>query len=49
MGHGRGQIPHRSVCEEPETSSSRYLPHGHVVIIENAYKNEDECSFISFL
>lgn len=31
MGHGRGQIPHSSVCEEPETSSSRYLPHVHVV------------------
>lgn len=31
MGHGRGQIPHSSVREEPETSSSRYLPHVHVV------------------
>lgn len=28
MGHGRGQIPHGSLCEEPETPPSRYLLHG---------------------
>lgn len=31
MGHRRGQIPHGSLCEEPETPSSRYLFHVHSV------------------
>lgn len=30
MGHGRGQIPHGSLREEPETPSSRYLLHVEV-------------------
>lgn len=46
MGHGRGQVPHGSVCEEPETSSSRYPPH---VITEPACENEDECRCLFFL
>lgn len=31
MGHGRGQIPHGSLCEEPETPPSRYLLHAQAV------------------
>lgn len=31
MGHRRGQIPHGSLCEEPQTPPSRYLLHVHAV------------------